>query len=489
MITCHAEHFGTLHFIGIGGIGMSGIAEALHVLGYTVQGSDQADSYNTKRLQKHGIPVLIGHNANHITDTIAAVVISSAIKPGNPELLEARRMKLPIVRRADMLAELMRHRKCISVSGTHGKTTTTSLIGAMLEQGDSDPTIINGGIIHAYGTNTRMGQGEWMVVESDESDGTFTRLPTTIAVVTNIDPEHMDHYGSFDAVRDAYRTFIENIPFYGMGVLCADHTEVAALIPSITDRRIFTYGLSDNVDTRAINVKTTPDGATFDVTFSHRLTGGDPETVTDFFLPMMGVHNIQNALSAITIARAFDYTPDTMRAALKNFQGVKRRFTKIGVANGITVIDDYGHHPVEIRAVLSAARQATSTTGGNVIAVVQPHRYSRLASLFPEFCTCFTDADHVIVADVYAAGEDPIDGINGETLGIGIARHASENKITPHTVTAMSDPTHLADIVARIAKPNDFVICLGAGSITTWAHSLPDELDLVFATKKSANGA
>lgn len=486
MLETRPTHFGTLHFIGIGGIGMSGIAEALNALGYDVQGSDQSEGYNTKRLERHNIPVFIGHDAQNLKTPaggmVAAVIISSAIKSDNPELLAARTLKLPIIRRADMLAELMRQKKSIAIAGTHGKTTTTSLVGAMLEGGGFDPTIINGGIIHAYGTNTRMGAGDWIVVESDESDGSFNRLPVTIAVITNIDPEHMEHYGSFDAVRAAYRNFIEHIPFYGFAVVCADHPETRQLIDTITDRRIISYGFDAGADARAVNVQMSPDGATFDVQFASRLTGTSTETITGIQLPMMGQHNVQNALATLAIARAFDIQPDIMHKALAEFQGVKRRFTKTGVANGITVIDDYGHHPVEIRATLAAARQAVAETKGRVIAVVQPHRYSRLSSLFPEFTTAFTDADCVIVADVYAAGEQPIPGFDRDALVTGIKGKGQDN------VFALQTPDDLARLVADIARPNDFVICLGAGSITAWAHHLPDELTTLFAPTRAANG-
>lgn len=490
MIDFHPQQCGTLHFIGIGGIGMSGIAEALQTLGYTVQGSDASAGYNTDRLIARGIRVMIGHDSAHITTEsdkkIAAVIVSSAIKPGNPELLAARALRIPIVRRADMLAEIMRHKKCISVAGTHGKTTTTSMVGAMLDGGGFNPTIINGGIIHAYGTTTRMGTGEIMVVESDESDGSFMRLPTTIAVVTNIDPEHMEHYGSFDAVRVTFRNFIENIPFYGFAVVCADHAETKYLADTITDRRVFTYGInSDNADTIATNVTTTMDGATFDVTFGPRITGGAPETITEFHLPMMGIHNVSNALVPLTIGRVMDMTETQMKNAMNGFQGVKRRFTKTGTtSNGITVIDDYAHHPVEIRATLAAARQAASGTNGRVIAVMQPHRYSRLASLFPEFCAAFDDADHVIVTDVYAAGEGPIDGISGAALADGIAKQGHKAVTFLTTVDIETNApfdasrvtANLARIITPLSHPGDIILCMGAGSITSWAHALPEAL-------------
>ncbi len=490
MFDFNPQGCGVLHFIGIGGIGMSGIAEALHTLGYDVQGSDVSSGYNTERLIARGIRVFIGHDSNHITSTngssIAAVIVSSAIKPGNPELLAARQIQIPIVRRADMLAEIMRHKKCISIAGTHGKTTTTSMVGAMLEAGGFDPTVINGGIIHAYGTTTRMGSGDIMVVESDESDGSFMRLPTHIAVVTNIDPEHMEHYGSFDTVRAAYRSFIENIPFYGFAVLCADHAEVKHLADTITDRRIFTYGIqTENADVRATDIVTTKDGATFNVIFSPRISGTDvPEIIAGFHLPMMGLHNVQNALVPLAIGRAFNMSPEAMIIAMNTFQGVKRRFTKTGMTNGITVIDDYAHHPIEIKATLKSARQAVAGTGGRVIAVMQPHRYSRLTSLFPEFCAAFDDADHVIVTDVYAAGETPIDGISGQALIDGITRHGHQSATFLPTIdSATNTPFDAAPIIhnlrekiAQIARQNDIILCMGAGSITMWAHALPGAL-------------
>ena len=499
MIDFHPQQCGTLHFIGIGGIGMSGIAEALHTLGYTVQGSDTSAGYNTDRLIARGIRVMIGHDSAHITtqnnQKIAAVIVSSAIKPGNPELLAARALRIPIVRRADMLAEIMRHKKCISVAGTHGKTTTTSMVGAMLDGGGFDPTIINGGIIHAYGTTTRMGTGEIMVVESDESDGSFMRLPTTIAVVTNIDPEHMEHYGSFDTVRTAFRSFIENIPFYGFAVVCADHAETKHLADTITDRRLLTYGIdNNNADTIATNVTTTMNGATFDVTFGSRITGGAPETITQFHLPMMGIHNVSNALVSLTIGRVMGMSEIKMKSAMNGFQGVKRRFTKTGTtSNGITVIDDYAHHPVEIRATLMAARQAIAGTKGRVIAVMQPHRYSRLASLFPEFCAAFNDADHVIVTDVYAAGESPIDGISGAALADGITRHGHSSVIFLPTLDPVTntpyETTHItADLsrtISPLTHPGDIILCMGAGSITTWAHTLPETMSSIVIKNKN----
>ena len=462
---------GTLHFVGIGGIGMSGIAEILHAMGYKVQGSDIADSANIQRLRAQGIAVRVGHRAENLLHAdgtpVNVVVISSAIKADNPELIAARDRKIPVVRRAEMLAELMRLKRAVAIGGTHGKTTTTTMVGAMLEEGGFDPTVINGGIVNKYGTNTRMGQGEWMVVEADESDGTFTRLPASIAVITNIDPEHMDHYGDFDAVRDAYRTFVENIPFYGFGVLCADHPEVQALVGQVRDRRVVTYGLNPQSDVRAVNIRSDAGGSTYDVIFTR---GEKDQIVRDVRLPMPGQHNVQNSLAALAIGRELDMPVALMKNALAQFGGVKRRFTRTGEAHGVTVVDDYGHHPVEIAAVLKAGRSVVAGTQGRVIAVMQPHRYSRLSDLFDQFCTCFNDADSVIVADVYAAGEDAITGANRTALAEGIRRHGHRD------VRELGSPADLATMVAERAQPGDLVICLGAGDITKWAYALPEDL-------------
>jgi UDP-N-acetylmuramate--alanine ligase len=457
---------GTIHFCGIGGIGMSGIAEVLNNLGYRVQGSDIADGANVRRLKRLGIPVHIGHDAANLGDA-EVLVVSSAVNPENPEVAAARERLIPVVRRAEMLAELMRLKWAIAVGGTHGKTTTTSLIAAVLDAAAYDPTIINGGIINAYGTNAHLGRGDWIVVEADESDGTFVKLPATIAVVTNMDPEHLDFYGSFDAVRRAYAAFVENIPFYGFAALCMDHPEVQALIPQVSDRKIITYGMSPQADVRGENIEINPRSTCFDVVFSARGEGTD-SALRGLELPMVGRHNVQNALAAIAIAREMGIDGELIRRGIGEFSGVKRRFTVVGEVGGITVVDDYGHHPVEIAAVLDAAR---ASARGNVIAVVQPHRYSRLQSLFEEFCTCFNDAASVIVADVYAAGEDPIDGIDRDTLVDGLRAHGHRN------VIALERPEALAETVAGLATDGDYVICLGAGSITQWANALPGELE------------
>jgi UDP-N-acetylmuramate--alanine ligase len=464
---------GTIHFVGIGGIGMSGIAEVLHNLGYAVQGSDIAEGYNVTRLREAGIPVMIGHAAENLRNA-QVVVVSTAVKKDNPEVQAARRRLLPVVRRAEMLAELMRLKWGIAVGGTHGKTTTTSLIACVLEQARLDPTVINGGIINAYGTNTRMGTGEWMVVEADESDGSFLRLPSTVAVVTNMDAEHLDHWGTEDAMREGYAQFVGNIPFYGFAVLCADHPAVQAMIPKL-DRRLVTYGFSPQADVRAEKVLTNRMGASFEVTVQDRVTGR-ARTMQPFRLPMLGHHNVQNALAAIAIGVEMDVPEDVIRAALAGFKGVKRRFTRVGETGGITVIDDYGHHPVEIAAVLKAARQAGAR---DVIAVVQPHRYSRLNQLFTEFCTCMNDAGSVIVADVYAAGEAPIEGADKDALVEGL-RAAGHRSVVP-----LPEPASLAEMINAMAKPGDYVICLGAGTITNWAHALPAQL----AELQSQSGA
>lgn len=456
---------GPVHFVGIGGIGMSGIAEVLKNLGYRVQGSDVAEGYNLERLRKAGIPVTVGHKAENL-GLAEVVVVSSAIRRDNPELVAARERHLPIVRRAEMLAELMRFKQAIAIGGTHGKTTTTSLVAALLDAGGLDPTVINGGIINAYGTNARMGAGDWMVVEADESDGTFVKLPADVAIVTNIDPEHLDHYGTFDAARAAFRQFVENVPFYGFAVMCLDHPEVQALVARIEDRRIITYGENPQADARFTDLKVESGTSRFSVSIRDRVTG-EETAIPALELPMPGRHNVSNATAAIAVAHRLGIPAEAIRRGLAGFGGVKRRFTRTGSWNGVTVIDDYGHHPVEIRAVLRAAREGAA---GRVIAVVQPHRYSRLASLFDEFCKAFNDADTVLVADVYAAGEAPIDGADKASLVSG-AKAAGHRDVRP-----LPGPDGLADAVLDIARPGDMVVCLGAGNITQWAYALPKQL-------------
>jgi UDP-N-acetylmuramate--alanine ligase len=459
------QTIGLVHFIGIGGIGMSGIAEVLFNLGYRVQGSDQSESANVQRLRDKGIPCFVGHAAENLGDA-EVVVVSTAIKKNNPELRAAREKLLPIVRRAEMLAELMRFRQAIAIGGTHGKTTTTSMVATLLDAGGLDPTVVNGGIINAYGTNARMGAGEWMVVEADESDGTFLKLPADIAVVTNIDPEHLDHYGTFDKVRQAFRQFVENVPFYGFGVMCTDHPEVQALVSHIEDRRVITYGENAQADVRFTRRRMEGAASLFDVVIRNRKTGTET-TIADLRLPMPGRHNVSNATAAITVAHELGMKPDDIRKGLSSFGGVKRRFTATGSWNGIQIFDDYGHHPVEIKAVLRAARDSCQ---GRIIAIAQPHRFTRLHDLFDDFAACFNDADTVMVAPVYAAGEEPIEGATSEAL-IALMRSGGHRD-----ARYIEGPQAIAPIVRELAKPGDFVVFLGAGNITQWAYALPREL-------------
>ena len=458
---------GPIHFVGIGGIGMSGIAEVLLNHGYRVQGSDLKPSKITERLAGLGARIFIGQRAENLADA-EVVVISSAIKPGNPELDSARARKLPVVRRAEMLAELMRLKSNIAVAGTHGKTTTTTMVAALLDAGGVDPTVINGGVIHAYGSNARVGQGEWMVVEADESDGTFTRLPATIAIVTNIDPEHMEHWGTVDNLRRGFTDFVSNIPFYGLAVMCTDHPEVQALVGRITDRRVTTFGFNAQADVRAVGLKFTKGYAQFDILLQSE---GEDVAIDGCTLPMPGDHNVSNALAAVAVARHLGMKKDEIREGLARFGGVNRRFTKVGEVQGVTIIDDYGHHPVEIAAVLRAARQAVAETpGARVIAVHQPHRYTRLSSLFEDFCTCFNEADVVGIAEVYAAGEDPIPGAGRDDLVAGLIAHGHRH------ARAVVSEDDLERLVREQARPGDIVVCLGAGTISAWAGGLPARL-------------
>jgi len=452
---------GPVHFVGIGGIGMSGIAEVLLNYGYRVQGSDLKPSKLTDRLAAMGAKIHIGQRAENL-DGAEVVVISSAIKPGNPELDAARAKGLPVVRRAEMLAELMRLKSNVAVAGTHGKTTTTTMVATLLDAGGLDPTVINGGIIHAYGSNARMGQGEWMVVEADESDGTFNRLPATIAIVTNIDPEHMEHWGTEENLHKGFLDFVENIPFYGLAVCCTDDPDVQTLVGKISDRRVVTFGFNAQADVRAMNLTYKNGIAHFDIALQ-----AEGKEIKGCALPMPGDHNVSNALSAVAVARHLGMSRDAIRDALANFKGVNRRFTKVGEVNGVTIIDDYGHHPVEIAAVLKAARQSTD---GRVIAVHQPHRYSRLHDLFEDFCACFNDADVVGIAEVFAAGEDPIKGASRDDLVAGLTRHGHRNAY------ALESEGDLAELVRTHARPGDMVVCLGAGTISAWANALPEKL-------------
>jgi UDP-N-acetylmuramate--alanine ligase len=447
------REIGPIHFVGIGGIGMSGIAEVLCNLGYIVQGSDASESANVARLRDKGIKIAIGHKAENVNGA-DVVVVSTAIKRDNPELTAARAQRIPVVRRAEMLAELMRLKSCVAIAGTHGKTTTTSMVAALLDAGDLDPTVINGGIINAYGTNARLGAGEWMVVEADESD------------VTNVDPEHLDHFKTFDAVQEAFRNFVENVPFYGFAVMCIDHPVVQSLVGKIEDRRIITYGENPQADARLVDLASSGGGSQFTVAFRDRKTDALHE-IRDIRLPMPGRHNALNATAAIAVAHQLELSDEAIRKAIAGFGGVKRRFTRTGEWNGVTIIDDYGHHPVEIAAVLRAARESTN---GKIIAVVQPHRYTRLQSLFEEFCTCFNDADTVVVAEVYPAGEAPIEGIDRDHFVLGLRAHGHRE------VIPLQNSGELAKVIHGLAGRGDLVVCLGAGNITQWAYALPDEL-------------
>lgn len=471
-----------LHFVGIGGIGMSGIAEVLVNLGYAVTGSDVSENPNVQRLRSLGAKIHIGHAAENVVGA-QVVVTSTAVKSDNPEVMEARRRRIPVIRRAEMLAELMHLKQSVAICGTHGKTTTTSMTAALFDAAELDPTVINGGIINSYGTNARLGSGDWIVVEADESDGSFLRLPATIAVVTNIDADHMDFYPDFETLRHAFVTFIERTPFYGLGVLCIDHPVVRSLLPEITDRRLMTYGCSEDANVRAVNIRESQDGVTFDVditpssALANQVEGqvsALPRRIRDIFLPMVGKHNVQNSLAVISIAQELQISDYAVRQAFAGFKGVKRRFTRVGISHGVSVIDDYAHHPVEINTVLEAGRQASR---GRIIAVMQPHRYSRLQHLFADFAACFSHADHVIIAPVYSAGENPLDGIHSDALADAVR---AQGKV----VSTVNDPEEIAPLVATLVNAGDMVICLGAGSITQWAAALPGQLDEILPLGK-----
>lgn len=469
---------GTVHMVGIGGSGMSCIAELMHNEGYKVQGSDIAESSNVKRLRALGIRIVIGHAAENI-ENAGVVVVSSAIDMKNPEIREARNRRIPVVGRAEMLAELMRLKSSVAIGGTHGKTTTTSMVAAILKKAGLDPTVANGGIINSYGTNAHLGKGDWMVAEADESDGSFIRLPALAVVVTNMDPEHLNYYGTYEKMKDAYRQFVQNIPFYGFACLCVDHPEVQNLVSQITDRKIITYGLTQQAEICAQNIRAERELITFDVRVSDKFDGvGKERYIKGFKLPLYGLHNVQNALAAIAIAVHLDLNEQAMRDALAEFSGVKRRFTKTGESDGVTVIDDYGHHPVEIASVLKAARAVIEQ---KIVAVWQPHRYSRAKDLFDQFCTCFNDADCVIVTDIFAAGEEPLEGISKETLVDGLKAHGHRH------VIALEDEKKLPEIIKDLTVSGDIVICLGAGNVSAWANALPEQLNAI--VKKSGKNA
>jgi UDP-N-acetylmuramate--alanine ligase len=479
-----------IHFVGIGGIGMSGIAEVLLNLGFDISGSDIQESTNILRLRQRGAKITVGHDAANVADA-QVVVVSTDIKEGNVEVLAAKHKRIPVIRRAEMLSELMRFKYAVAICGTHGKTTTTSLSASLFDAAGLDPTVVNGGIINAYGTNARLGAGDWIVVEADESDGSFLTLLPTIAVVTNIDPEHMDFYGSFEALKQSFVQYVERVPFYGLGILCLDHPVVREILPQLANRRTVTYGFAEDANVRGTNLRFSAEGILFDVdivgngALSSRALAGDrvavlPRKIKDLFLPMMGQHNVQNALSVVAIAQELGLNDDCLRQAFSQFKGVKRRFTCTGVAAGVTVIDDYAHHPVEIKTVLQAARQACS---GQIIAVVQPHRYSRLQNLFEEFTQCFDLADTVIVAPVYGARETPIEGVNAEVLAQAIKNTGKRN------IETIQSSEELAPLIQKYAQPGDMVICLGAGNITQWAADLPSQLEAIIAPFRDASSS
>lgn len=469
---------GMIHLVGIGGIGISGIAEILHNLGYKVKGSDITENWNVERLRKKGIKVYIGHKKENVLGS-SVVVISSAVKENNPEVVAARENKIPVVRRAEMLAEITRLKTCVAIAGTHGKTTTTAMTAALFTKAGLDPTVINGGIINAYGSNAFLGKGEWMVVEADESDATFIKIPSSIGVITNIDPEHLDFYGDFSKVKEAFKTFITNLPFYGFAVACNDHPVVRDMVSKITDRKIITYSVEGDADVVAKNIKSTVFGSVFDVVISERITGKAKRILKGIKLSVPGLHNVSNCLAPISIAAELKLPDKVIIDAFKNFEGVKRRFTKTGEVDGITIVDDYGHHPKEISATLKAARDVLKgRKKGNLIAVVQPHRYTRVRDLFDDFCTCFGSADKVVVSEIYSAGEEPISGISREELIKGIKKNS---KLEP---IALGSNKELASIINDIGRPGDLVVCLGAGTITYWANELPAELQELRKKKK-----
>ena len=452
---------GVIHFIGIAGIGMSGIAEVMSNLGYSVQGSDIVSSKITVRLQNIGINIFLGHNARNL-ENVEVAVVSSAIRGDNVELLEARQRGIPIVKRAEMLAELMRLKLNVAIAGTHGKTTTTSLVSAVFDKAGLDPTVINGGIIRAYNSNVRIGTGEWMVVEADESDGTFSKLPATVAIVTNIDREHLDHYDSFEDLKHSFDNFISNIPFYGVAICCIDNSEVHALVGRIKDRKIITYGFNKQADYSITEVDYQADRTVFKL----QLLDKGVEEIS-FSLPMMGSHNVLNSVAAISLGDFLGLEIGKIQEALKNFSGVQRRFTHVDTINGVKIIDDYGHHPAEISAVLKSVRD---TTTGRIIAVHQPHRFSRLKLLFDEFCTCFNDADLVLISDVYSAGEKELEGINKQALVDGLINHGHKR------VFSLEHESQLKNFFVEHTAPGDVFVCLGAGSITDWANGLPSQI-------------
>jgi UDP-N-acetylmuramate--alanine ligase len=457
------------HIIGIGGYGMSGIAEILHNLGYKVQGSDASESAIVTRLKGLGIKVFIGQNASNISDTINFVVKSTAIKDENPEIVAARGLDIPVINRAEMLAELMRFKHSIAISGSHGKTTTTSLVACIFEEAGLKPTVINGGVINRVDTNAYLGDGPYLIAEADESDGTFIKVPATSVVVTNIDPEHLDHYGTFENLKSAYAQFITNLPFYGFAVLCKDHPVVYEIAEKITSRRIIFYSIKDpSADLYATNIRTDGLSSTFDVILSRRYK--DIKKIENLTLSTLGMHNVSNSLSAVAMALENNIEVSIIKKALAAFGGVKRRFTKTDEVDEVLFVDDYAHHPVEIETTLAAAKSLAQVRGGKVIAVAQPHRYSRVSDLMADFTKCFTNADELIISEIYAAGEKPLDGVTTDDMIAGIATATNQQ------ATKLNNPSELPTLLNNLASSKDIVIFLGAGDVTKWAYETPKQI-------------
>lgn len=454
-----------IHFIGIGGIGMSGIAEILHSLGYIIQGSDKKNSQNIERLEKLGIKVFIGHNSQNV-ENADIIVYSSAINSLNPELVKAKELKLPCLSRAEMLSQIVRFKKSVVVSGSHGKTTVTSLCAAILEMANFNPTVVNGGIINAYKTNAKLGTGDWAVIESDESDGSFVQFFPTVAIITNIDHEHILHYGNFENLKNAFRTFLNNLPFYGIGIVCIDDENVLDVVKNITDRKIITYSIEKDSMFKAINILKTAKGATFDVLHNKEL-------IKDFSITLMGDHNIKNAVAAIAMAYELQIDMTIVRSTLSTFTGVNRRFTKVGKIGDTLVIDDYAHHPTEIKALLKAAKQKVS---GKVTIICQPHRFTRLNILFKEFCGCFENADRIIILPVYKADDLESAEINSSNL-------YEKLKETKKEVLFANDQNELTKIlegfeINKEFKSDDIIIFAGAGNISKWAHEIVSKIGI-----------
>ena len=466
MISNIPQNVGRFHFIGIGGIGMSGIAEILLQSGYLVQGSDINPTKITKRLNKLGAKIFIGHNSGNINQA-NIIVYSSAITEKNPELIEAKKLSIPIVHRSEMLGELMRLKQSIAVAGTHGKTTTTSLISKLLEQNNMDPTIINGGIISSLASNAKLGEGKWMVVEADESDGSFSRLIPTIAIVTNIDLEHMDFHKTESNLEKAFTNFISSIPFYGFAAVCIDHPRIQKILAKVTNKKIITYGYSPNADIRAINTRFVDGKMIFDVSYKDKVEK-NTSFIKNIIFSMIGYHNVLNALAAISVALELGISITIIKKSLNSFSGVQRRFQYITKIDNAKIYDDYGHHPEEIKAALSAAKLIKNNS--KILAIFQPHRYTRLKNHFEEFCSSFNDADKVILLNIYAAGEKKLINYENTDLEEGIRNYGHKN------VESLKDDEKIFEKIFKNLKNFDIIIFLGAGNITNIANSLSKKI-------------